>query len=234
MLKIENLEVCYGHVQALQDVNLEVNEGELVTLIGANGAGKSTTLRAISGLVPVAKGTIRFNDRVINGLPPYTIVELGIAHCPEGRRVWPMMTVYENLQMGAYTRKDRAGIAEDLDRMFDFFPRLKERRSQLAGSLSGGEQQMLAVARALMSRPKVLLFDEPSLGLSPILVEKTAEIIRNIHKAGMTVLLVEQNAFLALNLADRAYVIEIGKTTLSGTGKELLENDHVKKAYLGG
>lgn len=205
----------------------------MVALIGANGAGKSTTLKAISGLSPPTSGIIEFKGRMVNGLPPRAIVTMGISHCPEERRVWPKLTVWETLDMGAYTRKDKKAINEDIEEIFDLFPVLRERRNQLAGTLSGGEQQMLAIGRAIMSKPKLLLLDEPSLGLAPIMVEKTAEKIHEIHKKGTTILLVEQNAFLALTMSDRAYVLETGKTVLEGKGRELLQNEHVKKAYLG-
>ncbi len=233
MLKIERLQAFYGKVQVLFDVSLEVGEGEMVALIGANGAGKSTTLKNISGLSVPSSGFIEFRGRKINGSSPRAIVTMGISHCPEERRVWPRLTVWETLDMGAYTRKDKKAIKEDMDEIFTLYPVLRERRNQTAGTLSGGEQQMWAISRAIMSRPALLLLDEPSLGMAPILVEKTAEMILDIHKRGTTVLLVEQNAFLALTLSDRAYVLETGRTVLEGKGKELLQNEHVKKAYLG-
>jgi branched-chain amino acid transport system ATP-binding protein len=233
MLRIEKIQTFYGNIQALFDVSLEVREGEMVALIGGNGAGKSTTLKTISGLSAPSYGAIEFKGRKIHGLSPRAIVMMGISHCPEERRIWPKLTVWENLDMGAYTREDRKSIREDMERIFTLYPVLQERRNQLAGTLSGGEQQMLAIGRAIMSRPRLLLLDEPSLGLAPIMVEKTAEIIRGIHRNGTTVLLVEQNAFLALNLCDRAYLLETGKTVLEGKGKELLQNKHVQKAYLG-
>jgi len=233
MLKIEKVQTFYENVQALFDISLEVKEGEMVALIGANGAGKSTTLKTISGLCVPASGTVEFQGEKINGLSPRDIVKMGVSHCPEERRIWPKLTVWENLDMGAYTRKDKKSIQMDMEKIFSLYPVLQERRTQLAGTLSGGEQQMLAIGRALMARPKILLLDEPSLGLGPILVEKTAEMIRDIHKKGTTVLLVEQNAFMALTMSDRAYVLEIGKTVLEGKGKELLQNEHVQKAYLG-
>lgn len=233
MLKVEKIQTFYGNVQALFDITLEVKEGEMVALIGANGAGKSTTLKTISGLCAPSFGTIEFQGRKVNGFSPRDIVKMGISHCPEERRIWPKLTVWENLDMGAYTCKDKKPVKMDMEKIFSLYPVLRERRNQLAGTLSGGEQQMLAIGRALMSRPKILLLDEPSLGLGPILVEKTAEMIRDIHKKGTTVLLVEQNAFMALTMSDRAYVLEIGKTVLEGKGKELLQNEHVQKAYLG-
>jgi branched-chain amino acid transport system ATP-binding protein len=233
MLRIEKIQTFYGNVQALFDVSLEVREGEMVALIGGNGAGKSTTLKTISGLSAPSSGAIEFEGRKIHGLSPRAIVMMGISHCPEERRIWPKLTVWENLDMGAYTRKDWKSIREDQEKIFALYPVLKERRNQLAGTLSGGEQQMLAIGRAIMSRPRLLLLDEPSLGLAPIMVEKTAEMILGIHKKGTTVLLVEQNAFLALNMSDRAYLLETGKTVLEGKGKELLQNEHVQKAYLG-
>jgi len=233
VLKVEGLVCRYGKVAAVRDLTIEVNEGELVTLIGANGAGKTTTLRAISGLLPPAAGRITFLGEDITRASPRRILELGIAHCPEGRRVFPHMSVAENLEMGCYLRRDADGIKADMDRLFERFPRLAERRDQAAGTLSGGEQQMLAISRALMSRPKLVLFDEPSLGLAPNLVERTFEIITEVRAQGTTVILVEQNAFAALELSDRSYVLEQGRMTLTGTGAELLDNPHVKSAYLG-
>jgi branched-chain amino acid transport system ATP-binding protein len=232
VLTVENLECRYGKVSAVRGLSLEVRQGELVTLIGANGAGKTTTLKAISGILRPAAGRIRFDGEDITGMPAKKIIERGIAHCPEGRRVFPYMTVRENLEMGCYLRRDKA-IAADMDRLFGRFPILAERRDQAAGTLSGGEQQMLAISRALMSRPKLVLFDEPSLGLAPNIVERTFEIIREIRSEGMTVVMVEQNAFAALELSDRSYVLEQGRVTLSGTGTELLNNPQVKSAYLG-
>jgi branched-chain amino acid transport system ATP-binding protein len=232
VLSIENLECRYGKVSAVRGLSLEVRQGELVTLIGANGAGKTTTLKAISGVLRPAGGCIKFEGEDITGIPAKRIIERGIAHCPEGRRVFPYMTVRENLEMGCYLRRDKA-IAADMDRLFGRFPILAERRDQAAGTLSGGEQQMLAISRALMSRPKLVLFDEPSLGLAPNIVERTFEIIREIRSEGMTVVMVEQNAFAALELSDRSYVLEQGRVTLSGTGTELLNNPQVKSAYLG-
>lgn len=234
MLKVEGLHCNYGKVSAVRDLDMEVAEGELVTLIGANGAGKTTTLKAISGLLPPSKGRITFDGEDITRASPRRILELGIAHCPEGRRVFPYMSVRENLEMGCFLRKD-ATIKDDMERLFARFPILSERSNQAAGTLSGGEQQMLAISRALMSRPKMILFDEPSLGLAPNLVEATFEIISEIReKDGVTVVLVEQNAFAALELCDRSYVLESGEQTLQGTGAELLRDEHVRKAYLGG
>jgi len=234
VLTVEGLECRYGKVIAIRDLSIEVRQGELVTLIGANGAGKSTTLRAISGLVRPARGRITFMGEDITRKPARDILALGIAHCPEGRRVFPYMTVRENLEMGCYLRHDRDEVARDLDRLLARFPILAERSSQAAGTLSGGEQQMLAISRALMSRPKLIVFDEPSLGLAPNLVERTFEIIREIRSEGVTVIMVEQNAFAALELSDRSYVLEQGRVTLTGTGQELLGNPHVRAAYLGG
>ena len=233
MLKIENLHVAYGGIQALRGISLEVPDGKIVTLIGANGAGKSTTLRTITGLVKAQSGSIQWNGEELLGKSIDKIVTSGIAMSPEGRRVFPDMTVLENLKIGAYLRKDKDGIAKDLQWVYDLFPRLKEREWQLAGTLSGGEQQMLAVGRALMSRPKLLLLDEPSLGLAPLVVQDIFSIIREINNQGVTVLLIEQNANMALKIADLAYVLETGNITMSGTGAELLANDKVKEAYLG-
>ena len=234
MLSIESLECRYGKVAAVRQLSLEVKQGELVSLIGANGAGKTTTLKAVSGVLRAAGGRIRFQGEDITQASARRILELGIAHCPEGRRVFPYMTVRENLEMGSYLRRDRAGIEADLRRLFARFPILEERRDQAAGTLSGGEQQMLAISRALMSRPKLVLFDEPSLGLAPNIVERTFDIIRQIRGEGVTVVMVEQNALAALELSDRAYVMEQGAVTLSGTGSQLLGDPHVQKAYLGG
>jgi len=233
VLTVENLECRYGKVSAVRGLSLEVMQGELVTLIGANGAGKTTTLKAISGLLRPAAGRIRFEGEDITGITAKKIIERGIAHCPEGRRVFPYMTVRENLEMGCYLRRDGTAIAADMDRVFGRFPILAERRDQAAGTLSGGEQQMLAISRALMSRPRLVLFDEPSLGLAPNIVEQTFEIIKQIRGQGVTVVMVEQNAFAALELSDRSYVLEQGRVTLSGTGTELLNNPQVKRAYLG-
>ncbi len=233
MLTLENVQVSYGAIRALQDVSLEINAGEIVTLIGANGAGKSTTLRAISGLVPASAGRILMEGKDITLLPADKIVKLGIGHSPEGRRVFANMTVRENLELGAYTRSDRAGIKQDFDRALSLFPRLQERIGQNAGTLSGGEQQMLAMGRALMARPKLLLLDEPSLGLAPFLVRDIFQIIRDINAQGTTVLLVEQNAHMALGVAHRGYVLETGSIVMADDAKALLANDDVKKAYLG-
>ena len=233
MLSVENLECRYGKVAAVRGLTLEVGKGELVSLVGANGAGKTTTLKAISGVLAPAGGRITFEGEDLTRASARRVLELGIAHCPEGRRVFPYMTVRENLEMGAYLRRDTAGIEPDMQRLFERFPILGERRAQAAGTLSGGEQQMLAISRALMSRPKLVLFDEPSLGLAPNIVEHTFDIIRGIREEGTTVVMVEQNALAALELSDRAYVMEQGRVTLSGTGRELLDDPHVQKAYLG-
>ena len=234
MLSVEKLECRYGKVAAVQGLTLEVKKGELVSLIGANGAGKTTTLKAISGVLRGAGGRVVFEGEDITRASARRILALGIAHCPEGRRVFPYMTVRENLEMGCFLRKDKAGIEADLKRLFDRFPILSERRTQAAGTLSGGEQQMLAISRALMSRPKLVLFDEPSLGLAPNIVERTYDIITGIRAEGVTVMMVEQNALAALELSDRAYVLEQGRVTLTGTGQALLGDPHVRKAYLGG
>jgi branched-chain amino acid transport system ATP-binding protein len=234
MLVIEDLHARYGPVEALRGVTLEVRAGELVCLLGANGAGKSSTLRAISGLLRPTRGRIVLEGGHIHTLEPDRVLGLGIAHCPEGRRVFPYLTVEENLRMGAWVRRDRAAIAEDLDRMCAYFPILAERRAQAAGTLSGGEQQMLAIARALMARPRLMLLDEPSLGLAPTLVEATFEIVAEIRRRGTTVLMVEQNAYQALRLADRAYVMETGRIVLEGRAQDLLRDDRVRRAYLGG
>jgi branched-chain amino acid transport system ATP-binding protein len=233
LLEIQNLSVNYGAIQALQEIDLEVNEGEIVTLIGANGAGKSTTLKAISRLVNPARGKIVYNGRDITRASPSQVVKLGIAHSPEGRRVLARQTVLTNLELGAYTRSDRLGIKSDIEQQFLTFPRLGERRNQLAGTLSGGEQQMLAIARAVMSRPKLLLLDEPSLGLAPQVVLEIFSVIRQLHQSGVTILLVEQNANLALQTADRVYVLEAGRLTLTSSAAELLTDERVRQAYLG-
>ncbi len=233
MLRLEGLTCRYGHVTALSGLSLEVAQGELVALIGSNGAGKSTTLKAISGLLRPAEGRIVFEGESISGAAPRSIIARGIAHCPEGRRVFAQMSVRENLEMGCYLRSDARAIQQDLDREYARFPILAQRRNQAAGMLSGGEQQMLAISRALMSRPRLILFDEPSLGLAPNTAEKTFEIIRAIRGEGTTIVMVEQNAFAALELADRAYVLEQGRITKTGTGRDLLEDPHVKSAYLG-
>ena len=234
MLAVENLECRYGKVAAVRGLSLEVGQGELVSLIGANGAGKTTTLRAVSGVLRAAGGRIVFEGEDITRASARRILELGIAHCPEGRRVFPHMSVRENLEMGCFLRRDPAGIRADLERLFGRFPILAERREQAAGTLSGGEQQMLAISRALMSRPKLVMFDEPSLGLAPNIVERTFEIIQGIRAEGVTVVMVEQNAAAALELSDRAYVMEQGRIALTGTGAALLDDPHVQKAYLGG
>ena len=235
MLKLDNISVRYGATLGVDRISIDVHEGELVTLIGANGAGKSTTLRAISGLEPLSTGSITFDGHDIGGAMPAEIIERGIAHCPEGRRVFPQLTVRENLEMGAYRRIDRQRVRSDMERMFDRFPRLRERSGQAAGTLSGGEQQMLSIGRALMARPKLLLLDEPSLGLAPLIVKGIFEAIKKLNKEeGLTVFLVEQNAFAALKLSDRAYVMVNGKVTMSGSGKELLANPEVRAAYLEG
>ena len=234
MLEIEDLHCRYGKVSAVRGLSLEVREGELVTLIGANGAGKTTTLKAISGILPSVAGRITFDGEDITRASARAILAKGIAHCPEGRHVFPYMTVQENLDMGCYLRRDPDGIAQDRRKIFDRFPVLEERRRQMAGTLSGGEQQMLAIGRALMSRPRLILFDEPSLGLAPNLVETTFDIIAEIRADGVTVLMVEQNAYAALELCDRSYLLESGEVTLTGNGAELLNDPHVKEAYLGG
>jgi branched-chain amino acid transport system ATP-binding protein len=233
LLAVENLTIRYGRVQALEQVSLEVHPGEVVTLIGANGAGKSTTLRSISRIVPIHRGRIAFDARDISGARPSDVVRMGIAQVPEGRRMLARQSVVDNLLLGAYTRSDGAEIQADLERQFARFPRLAERRHQMAGTLSGGEQQMLAIARALMSRPRLLLLDEPSLGLAPLIVRAIFQIIRDLHEAGVTILLVEQNASLALQIADRAYVLEAGRLTISGPAAALLSDERVQRAYLG-
>ncbi|GMG95983.1 ABC transporter ATP-binding protein [Tepidimicrobium xylanilyticum] len=232
MLELKNIDVFYDNIQALKEVNLAVGEGEMVTLIGANGAGKSTTLRAISGLNKPKKGEIKFKGRVISSLKASDIVRMGISHVPEGRRIFANMTVMENLEMGAYIREDRGNLKRDYDEVFSLFPRLKERKNQIAGTLSGGEQQMLAIGRALMAKPKYLLLDEPSMGLAPLIVKEIFSILENINKLGTTILLVEQNANMALNVTDRAYIIKNGKIELEGRSKDLLKDEKVKKAYL--
>ncbi len=233
MLKVENINVYYGAIHAIKGVTIEVNEGEIVTLIGANGAGKSTVLKTISGLLRSKTGSIDFQGKPIAAMAPHRIVENGLAHVPEGRRIFLQMTVLENLEMGAYSQP-AGGIEVDLEKVFVQFPRLLERRKQVAGTLSGGEQQMLAIGRALMSHPKLLALDEPSMGLAPILVEQIFAIIKELNKAGTTILLVEQNAQMALSIADRAYVLETGKIAISGTGAELSESDEIRRVYLGG
>ncbi len=233
MLEIKDLEVYYGVIQAIKGVSFEVNEGEVIALIGANGAGKTTILHTVTGLIPSKAGKVIFEGQDITKLPGHKIVTKGIAHVPEGRRVFAQLSVYENLKLGAYTRKDKTEIEESLEMIYKRFPRLKERRTQLAGTLSGGEQQMLAMGRALMSKPRIILMDEPSMGLSPIFVNEIFDIIQEVSAAGTTVLLVEQNAKKALSIADRAYVLETGNITLSGDASELMNDDSVKKAYLG-
>ena len=233
MLEVKDLHVSYGGIRALRGVNLEVPDGKIVTLIGANGAGKSTLLRTISGLVKAESGSITYDGKELLGMPINKILELGIAQVPEGRRVFTNLSVLENLKIGAYLRKDKAGIPKDIEWVYELFPRLQERSWQMAGTLSGGEQQMLAVGRALMSRPKLMMMDEPSLGLAPLVVKGIFEIIREINRQGVTVLLIEQNANMALKTADLAYVLETGEITLHGTGAELLTNEAVKRAYLG-
>ena len=233
ILKVENINVYYGAIHAIKGISFDINEGEIVTLIGANGAGKSTTLQTISGLLHSQTGSIIFNGENISHVPSHKLVRKGLAQVPEGRRIFLQMSVEENLEMGAFTQKN-SGVDEDIEAVYERFPRLRERKKQIAGTLSGGEQQMLAMGRALMSHPKLLMLDEPSMGLAPILVEQIFDIIKKLHKSGTTILLVEQNAQMALSVADRAYVLETGKITLSGTGRELAESDAVKKAYLGG
>ena len=233
MLRVEGLECRYGKVAAVRDLSLEVRKGELVSLIGANGAGKTTTLKAISGVLAPSAGRIVFEGEDITRASARRVLELGIAHCPEGRRMFPYMTVRENLEMGCYLRRDKAGIEADMQRLYERFPILYERRAQAAGTLSGGEQQMLAISRSLMSRPKLVMFDEPSLGLAPNLVERTFDIIREIRAEGVTVIMVEQNAAAALELSDRSYVLEQGRVSLTGTGAALLDDPHVRQAYLG-
>ena len=233
LLKVDNINVFYGNIHAVKDVSFEVNEGEIVTLIGANGAGKSTTLKTVSGLLHPKTGDVLYKGKSIKGVRAHKIVEAGLAQVPEGRHVFLHMTVEENLDMGAYTQPNST-IAPNKEKVFELFPRLKERRKQLAGTMSGGEQQMLAMGRALMSNASMLMLDEPSMGLSPLLVQEIFDIIRELHTAGTTILLVEQNAQAALSVADRAYVLETGRITLSGTGKELMASDAVRKAYLGG
>ena len=233
MLEIKDIEVYYGMIQAIKGISFEVNEGEVIALIGANGAGKTTTLHTITGLLSPKKGSVIFEGKDITRVPAHKIVSLGIAHVPEGRRVFAELTVYENLKMGAYTRKDKDEIEKTLEMVYKRFPRLEERKNQLAGTLSGGEQQMLAMGRALMSHPKIIVMDEPSMGLSPILVNEIFDIIQEVSKGGTTVLLVEQNAKKALSIADRAYVLETGRIVLEGDAKVLMNDDSIKKAYLG-
>ena len=234
LLEVKDLEVYYGVICALKGISFDVNEGEIVTLIGANGAGKTTTMQSVIGLIPSRTGTVTFNGTDITKTPCHKIVHLGMTQVPEGRRVFQELTVYENLLMGAYSNKNNATFKDDLERIYTQFPRLAERKSQIAGTLSGGEQQMLAMGRALMSKPKLLMLDDPSMGLSPLLVDQVFDIIKSINKDGTTVLLVEQNAGKSLAISDRGYVLENGKIVLSGTGKELMQSEEVKKAYLGG
>lgn len=233
MLKVENLNVYYGVIHALHDVSLEINQGEIVTLIGSNGAGKTTTLGALSGLLKPTSGKISFQGKDLGSVSPHLRVPRGLVQVPEGRRIFPTMTVAENLDLGAYTRTDKSGMAKDLEEIYTLFPRLNERKNQAAGTMSGGEQQMLAVGRAMMSRPKLLLLDEPSLGLAPLLVKEIFNVVKRIRDRGVTVLLVEQNAHMALDVADRAYVLETGKIIMSGDAKQLAKDPRVKAAYLG-
>lgn len=233
LLKVDNLEAAYGKIQAIRDISFEVHAGEIVSLIGANGAGKSTTLKTLSGMLAPTAGTILYQGVDIAGEPSYQITERKVIQVPEGRRIFDRMTVKENLEMGAFLRKDKEGIAEDMEKVFTLFPRLRERISQKGGTLSGGEQQMLAMGRALMSRPTLLMLDEPSMGLAPVVVETIFETIKTLNKQGITILLVEQNANVALSIADRGYVLETGRIKLTGTGRELLANEQVRKAYLG-
>lgn len=233
MLQLKNIDLYYDGIHALKDLSIEVKKGEIVTLIGANGAGKTSTLRAISGLHPIKNGTITYNGKDLKKIPANKIVSLGLSHVPEGRKIFANLTVYENLLLGAYLRKDKKEIQEDLKKVYEKFPRLKERLKQQAGTLSGGEQQMLAIGRALMNRPDMLILDEPSMGLAPLVVKEIFDIIKEINKSGTTILLVEQNANMALSIADTAYVLETGKIVLSGTAKEIANNDSVRSAYLG-
>ncbi len=233
MLKVENLEVCYGMIQAIKGVSFEVNEGEVIALIGANGAGKTTILHTVTGLIPAKAGNIEFGGQNLLKTPAHKIVSMGMAHVPEGRRIFQELTVFENLKLGAYTRNSKSEIEETIRMVYGKFPRLEERKDQIAGTLSGGEQQMLAMGRALMSHPKIILMDEPSMGLSPLYVNEIFKIIEEISSAGTTVLLVEQNAKKALSIADRAYVLETGKIVLEGKAKDLINDDSIKKAYLG-
>ena len=234
LLKVENLEVYYGVICALKGITFEVNEGEIVTLLGANGAGKTTTMQSIMGLIHPKSGTVTYDGKNITGMPAYKIVKMGMTQVPEGRRIFAELTVYENLLMGAYIESDKAKIKRDIDEIYTIFPRLGERKNQVAGTLSGGEQQMLAMGRAMMSHPRLLMLDEPSMGLSPLLVDQVFDIIKHFHQIGTTILLVEQNASKSLSISDRAYVLENGAIAYSGTGKELAESDDIKKAYLGG
>jgi len=233
MLRVQKIDIYYGDIEAVREVSLHVGKGEIVSIVGSNGAGKTTTLSALSGLIPIRSGEINFRGERIDGLSPHKIVERGLVQIPEGRLLFPEMTVLENLEAGAYAKKFRQYVHERLEEVFGFFPRLKERRHQLAGSLSGGEQQMLAIGRGLMAMPELLMLDEPSLGLAPKLVQELFDIVRKIHERGTSILLVEQNVFHALSISDRAYVIENGRVTLEGKGEELLKNKDVEKAYLG-
>ena len=234
MLEVKDLQVYYGVIQAIKGISFEVNQGEIVTLIGANGAGKTTTMQSIMGLVPIKSGTVTYEGQVINKVPCHKIVKLGMTQVPEGRRIFQELTVYQNLLMGAFTETDKKKIKNDIEEIYTRFPRLGERKNQIAGTLSGGEQQMLARGRAMMSHPKLLMLDEPSMGLSPLLVDQVFEIIKDFHNSGTTILLVEQNAGKSLAISDRAYVLENGKIAFSGTGAELMESEDIKKAYLGG
>ena len=234
LLEVKDLEVYYGVICALKGISFEVNEGEIVSLIGANGAGKTTMMQSVVGMIPKRSGSVMFDGHDISKMPSHKIVQLGMTQVPEGRRIFQELTVYENLMMGAYTIKDQQQFKNDLESIYERFPRLSERRNQIAGTLSGGEQQMLAMSRALMIRPKLLMLDEPSMGLAPILVDQVFSIIKELHESGTTILLVEQNANKALEISDRAYVLETGSITLSGTGAELAQSDEVRKAYLGG
>ncbi|MEU8486117.1 ABC transporter ATP-binding protein [Streptomyces sp. NPDC048641] len=233
LLEVENLKVAYGKIEAVKGISFTVQQGEVVTLIGTNGAGKTTTLRTLSGLLKPLSGTITFDGKPLTGIPAHKIVAMGLAHSPEGRRIFPRLTITENLQLGAFLRSDKAGIEQDIQRAYDLFPILGERRKQAAGTLSGGEQQMLAMGRALMSRPKLLMLDEPSMGLSPIMMQKIMATIAELKSQGTTILLVEQNAQAALSLADHGHVMEVGTVVLSGTGRDLLHDESVRKAYLG-
>ena len=233
MLKVDNIDVYYGAIHAIRNVSFEVSEGEIVTLIGANGAGKSTILKTVSGILTPKSGTVTFMDKKLNGTPSYMVTRMGLSHVPEGRRIFQQLSVEENLEMGGFTR-NKDEIPALIEHVYDKFPRLRERHTQIAGTLSGGEQQMLAIGRALMSKPHLMMLDEPSMGLAPILVEQIFEIIKELNESGVTILLVEQNANMALKIADRGYVLESGKIVLSGTGEELMASDAVRKAYLGG
>ncbi|MEU9994887.1 ABC transporter ATP-binding protein [Streptomyces sp. NPDC048370] len=233
LLEVEDLRVAYGKIEAVKGISFSVEAGQVVSLIGTNGAGKTTTLRTLSGLIKPSSGKITFDGQVLNGIPAHKVVSLGMAHSPEGRHIFPKLTIAENLQLGAFLRKDKDGIEKDIQRAYDLFPILGERRKQAAGTLSGGEQQMLAMGRALMSQPKLLMLDEPSMGLSPIMMQKIMETIATLKAEGMTILLIEQNAQAALSLADHGYVLEVGKIKLSGTGQDLLHDDEVRKTYLG-